>query len=77
MNSTLRDALTGALNMEKLKTELEKLDGYDYVRGSAMILKYVLPALSNIEIELTELTVPDFLKMDKQSQTNYLKSLEN
>ena len=68
VNNNLRELLAGTIDIVKLKSELETLDGYDYVRGTSMILTYILPALAQIQLDVTEVTVKEFIKMDAVNQ---------
>ena len=60
--SAIRESISDSLDIEKLRTSLEELEGADYVQGVAKLLPYILPRLNSVEVvqvDTLEAHLPD------------------
>lgn len=46
--TSIRESLQGSINIKKLTTALEALQGVDYINGVSKILPFILPRLKEV-----------------------------
>ena len=48
--TSIRESLQGSINIERLATALEELQGLDYVNGLSKMLPFILPRLKEVVV---------------------------
>ena len=48
--TSIRESLQGSINIERLTTALEELQGLDFINGMSKILPFILPRLKEVVV---------------------------
>jgi len=73
----MRAKFKEALESVDLITDLKAVEPGERLRIVAMLSKYVIPSLASIELEVTDVTIKQFMNMSSKEQDEYLETLKN
>ena len=76
LTKELRAKFKMAIESVDLIADLKKVTPVDRLKMVAMLAKYVIPQLASIDLDIQDVTIKQFLKMDSQEQQEYIQSLE-
>ena len=76
-NAILRQTIAGALSEVDLKTALKDLKGFELIRAYSLLAKYAIPALASIELDITDMSVKDYMALSEKDRKDYIESIMN
>ena len=76
-NALLRKTITGALSKVDLDEALSQLEGFELIRAYSLLAKYAIPALASIELDITDMSVKDYMALSEKDRKDYIESIMN
>ena len=77
MTVEMRTKFREAIESVDLIADLKAVEPAERLRIVAMLSKYVIPALATVEVDMTDITVKQFIQMTDQEREQYINTLMN